>query len=202
MMSTNVKTLLGLPETATDADVCAAVDRLIAERDIARLRIDDLDCAAQAVAADPGEGEVDALMRELSAPPRHPNAIPIALRQVRRLRALADKAVALEWEVSALRTEAARLRARVEHLETVERRASILMGERDALVLALRHARRALRFGMEAGDADVLTVAVDLADTFIRSEYARFLQEELERLDTRRAVIHGRLASLGIKEKA
>ncbi len=41
-----------------------------------------------------------------------------------------------------------------------------------------------------------------LADIFVRSEYARFLQEELERLDTRRAVIHGRLASLGIKEKA
>lgn len=59
MMSTNVKTLLSLPETATDAEVCAAVDRLIAERDLARLRIDDLDCAAQAVAADPGEGEVE-----------------------------------------------------------------------------------------------------------------------------------------------
>lgn len=173
-MSTNVKTLLGLPDDATDADVCAAVDRLIAERDLARLRVDDLNCAAQAVADDPEEGEVDTLMRELSAPPRHPNAIPIALRQVRRLRALADKAVALEWEVSALRTEAAQLRARNAHLEAVERRASTFMGERDALFLALRHARRALRFGLEAGDADVLVVAATSARKGIKRTLARF----------------------------
>lgn len=173
-MLTNVKTLLGLPEDATDADVHTAVDRLIAERDLARVRIDDLDCAAQAFANDPEEGEVDTLMRELSAPPRHPNAIPIALRQVRRLRALADEAMGLARELSTLRTEAAQLRARNAHLEVAARRASTFMGERDALVLALRHARRALRFGLEAGDADVLVVAATSARKGITRTLARF----------------------------
>lgn len=171
-MSTNVKTLLGLPEDATDADVCAAVDRLIAERDLARVRVDDLNCAAQAV-ADPEE-EVDTLMRELSAPPRHPNAIPIALRQVRRLRALADEAMGLAREISTLRTEASQIRARNAHLEVAARRASTFMGERDALVLALLHARRALRFGLEAGDADVLAVAATSARKNIKRTLARF----------------------------
>ncbi len=92
---------------------------------------------------------------------------------------LQARAIAAEERAQGLAEQLAeerkrRERARNAHLEAVERRASTFMGERDALFLALRHARRALRFGLEAGDADVLVVAATSARKGIKRTLARF----------------------------
>lgn len=169
--------MLGLADDASDDAVCAAVDRLLAERDNQRMQIDGLRMGAQVFEGDSeGPSDVATLLRELSTPPRHPNAISTALRQVKRLRDLAAKVAPLERDIATLRDEVARLRPRCEALEVANRQHSTLPGERDALVRALRHVRRALRFGLEAGDADVLAVAAESARKGIKRALARLAE--------------------------